>query len=415
VAIVGSGPSGCYAAQFLRKGLPGAQISVFESLPVPNCLLRYGVAADHQGTKYVYQQLDRLFERRQATFVGNVRIGCDVSFDVVAQAFDVVVIATGMPQDRVLPVPQDESARVVGAGQLLRALNGFPMGPGLHTAPLGRDVIVVGHGNVALDAVRLLTKRSDELIGSDVDDHVLSVLRPRPLRSVRLMGRSSIENAKFDLAMLRELCQVEGVRIRAEGMNDSSRGAAADLLRGFEQECKPSSTTAGETDRTLVTIQFEAVPTRIRYDDGKTCLQALCGPSALPRSFQADTIVTATGFCQYKEPRPETPGTAWSGDHVYRVGWLDTGAQGNIAANRKHAQGVAAQIVDDLAGGRIVAGRGPGLQAILPQLGKTPTSFSAWREIDRVERERAAAERCRRTISDISEMVALARQSMVGF
>ncbi|MFD5228774.1 FAD-dependent oxidoreductase [Streptomyces qaidamensis] len=414
VGIIGSGPSGCYTAQFLRKGLPGAQITVFESLPVPYGLVRYGVAADHQGTKSVSQQFDRLFERGQATFVGNVRIGRDVSFEAVARAFDVVVIATGMPQDRRLPVPQDAAARVIGAGRLLRALNGFPAGLGRHSAPLGRDVVVIGHGNVAVDVVRLLTKRSDELVGSDIDDHVLSLLRPRRLRSVRLMGRSSVENAKFDLAMLRELCQVDGVRIRVEGLRDSSRGVAVDLLRSHEEGRGAASMAEDGTDRTLVTIQFEAVPTRIRHANSMTSLEAMCGPSAEPRSYHADTIVTATGFCQDEEPCPGTPDTAWSGGHVYRVGWLGRGAQGNIAANRKHAQGVAGQIVADLAGGRIVAGRGPGLQEILPQLEKTPTSFSAWREIDRVERERAAAGRCRRKITDISEMVALAQQSMVS-
>src|SRR5262249_60676728 len=71
VAIIGSGPSGCYTAQFLRKELPDAEITIFEALPVPYGLVRYGVAADHQGTKAVAAQFDRMFDRANITFVGN--------------------------------------------------------------------------------------------------------------------------------------------------------------------------------------------------------------------------------------------------------------------------------------------------------------------------------------------------------
>ncbi|MEV8569643.1 FAD-dependent oxidoreductase [Streptomyces sp. NPDC051322] len=427
VAVIGSGPSGCYAAHFLSKGVPEARICIFESLPVPYGLVRYGVAADHQGIKAVAQQFDRIFERGHATFVGNVRVGHDVSFEAVARAFDVVVIATGMPEDRRLPIPQDDSARVVGAGQLLRALNGFPARLGQHgaplggaIAPLGRDIVVVGHGNVAMDTVRLLTKRPEELVGSDIDDRALELLRPEPLRSVRLMGRSSVGDAKFDLAMIRELCQVQGAKIRTENLHDSDRGAVADLLREFGQEngipapLAHGGTSAGDRFRTEVTIHFEAIPVRIRHADQMTSLDVRCRRSGAVRSFSADTVITAIGFCQDSDQRAGTPDATWSGAHVYRVGWVENGAQGNLAENRKHAQSVARKILDDFARGRIVPGREPGLPALLPDLKAAPTSFSAWRVIDEFERKQTAPGRCRRKMTDLVEMVALAQASMAN-
>src|SRR5262249_15031586 len=88
VAIVGSGPSGCYTAEFLRKELPDAEITIFEALPVPYGLVRYGVAADHQGTKAVAAQFDRMFDRGNITFVGNTRIGVDIAFEAITDSFD---------------------------------------------------------------------------------------------------------------------------------------------------------------------------------------------------------------------------------------------------------------------------------------------------------------------------------------
>ncbi|WP_413098441.1 FAD-dependent oxidoreductase [Streptomyces sp. Inha503] len=428
VAVIGSGPSGCYTAHFLSRALPDAHICVFESLPVPYGLVRYGIAADHQGAKAVSQQFDRIFERGHATFVGNTRIGRDVSFEAVAQAFDVVVIATGMPEDRQLPIPRDESARVIGAGQVLRALNGFPARLGRHSAPLGaaiaplgRDIAVVGHGNVALDTVRLLTKRPEELDGSDIDDHVLRLLRTAPLRSVHLVGRSSAGEAKFDLAMLRELCQVKGVRIRTENLHDSDPSAAADLLREFGQgdgipdaAVHTEHPSVEEQFRTTVTIHFESIPTGIRYENAMTSLDVKCRTSGSRKAFLVDSVITAIGFCQDSDQRADTPNASWSGVHVYRVGWVGNGAQGNLAANRKHAQSVARRILDDLARGSVVSGRTPGLPAILPQLKRVPTTFSAWRVIDEFEREQAGVGRCRRKMTDLVEMVALAQTSMAN-
>lgn len=80
IAIIGSGPSGCFTAQFLRK-MENADITIFEALPTPFGLVRYGIAADHQGMKSVTAQFERLFLRNQVRFAGNVKVGDAVSFE----------------------------------------------------------------------------------------------------------------------------------------------------------------------------------------------------------------------------------------------------------------------------------------------------------------------------------------------
>src|SRR5690554_2427313 len=92
IAVVGSGPAGCYLAQFLQRQIPAAEITIFERLPVPYGLLRYGVAPDHQGTKGVIEQFDRMFTRGGVSFAGNVEVGADVSLQSLRDAFEVVVL-----------------------------------------------------------------------------------------------------------------------------------------------------------------------------------------------------------------------------------------------------------------------------------------------------------------------------------
>lgn len=116
IAIVGAGPSGCFVAQALLKLRPDARVVILDALPVPYGLVRYGVAPDHQGTKAITRQFDRLFERQGVIFAGNVRLGRDVTLDALRAGFDAVVLATGLHDDRRLGVPGEDLAGVHGSG-----------------------------------------------------------------------------------------------------------------------------------------------------------------------------------------------------------------------------------------------------------------------------------------------------------
>lgn len=403
IAVIGSGPSGCYTAQALRKSLPDAEISVFEAMPVPYGLVRYGVAADHQGTKAVAAQFDRMFTRSAITFVGNTRIGVDVTAEAVSEAFDIIVVATGLTRDRRLSIPQDERARVVGAGRILRSLNAFPAAASpaneTLTEALGDELIVVGHGNVAIDVVRLLTKPIEHLSGSDIDDEALDLLRPHAPTTVHVIGRSAADAAKFDVAMLRELCGLQNLHINVEGLDADTGGPVADLLR--QTLAKPASDIA----TTTVTLHFQTVPAVVRSEGDRTVLD-VAGPSGAPASYTGDTLITAIGFCHDGDDCDD-PSPQWAGDHVYRVGWLGRGGRGNIAENRKHALETAKSIVEDLTSGRIRQRRSTGLAALLPQLDHR-TDFEGWQAIDAAERQTASPHRCRRKITDLQQLVTIA-------
>lgn len=411
IAIVGSGPAGCYAGLALAKAFPAAEISVFEALPAPYGLLRYGVAADHQGTKLVARQFDRLFTKSGARFIGNVTIGMDVSFEALAEAFDVVILATGLPVDKALDIPLHPHAEVVGAGALLRALNGFPgdHGESCATPPLGRDVVVVGMGNVAIDVARLLAKPIAGFHGSDIDDAVLERVRPAPPRHIDLVGRSSASAAKFDLAMLRELAEIPGITLAACGLVADDQSDVAAFLRERRSSARVSS-----AEDSRITLWFNTTPERVEMERGRQVVHARrAEPGAAPVVLRADTVVTAVGFTDGLEQDKASTVQAWSGPHVFRVGWLGAGARGAIAENRKHAQSVVATIVQAVRSG-LLPQRRPGYSAIERSIVKPVVSFEGWQQIDSFEVQSAAPGRARKKVTSVSQMLAIARGDVVG-
>src|SRR5215470_10951630 len=126
VAIIGSGPAGCYAAEKLARDAPGAAIDVIDMLPTPYGLIRGGVAPDHQGTKAVAHLFERLFAKGQLAFLGNVRVGRDISLDELRELYDAVVIATGAPADRKLGIPGEDAANVFTSGDFVAWYNAQP-------------------------------------------------------------------------------------------------------------------------------------------------------------------------------------------------------------------------------------------------------------------------------------------------
>ena len=95
VAIVGSGPSGFYAAEALFRGHPGIQIDMFDRLPTPFGLVRGGVAPDHPKIKLVTAVYDKIAKSPGFAFYGNVNIGVDVTLSELQSAYHAVVFASG--------------------------------------------------------------------------------------------------------------------------------------------------------------------------------------------------------------------------------------------------------------------------------------------------------------------------------
>src|SRR3954454_24001460 len=89
-AIVGSGPAGFYAADFLLKA--GLAVDVYERLPAPFGLVRYGVAPDHQSIKRVAAAFERTAKHPAFRFRGHVEVGRDIALEELRRAYHAVVL-----------------------------------------------------------------------------------------------------------------------------------------------------------------------------------------------------------------------------------------------------------------------------------------------------------------------------------
>lgn len=403
IAVVGSGPSGCYAAQFLRKKWPLAEIVIFEALPVPYGLVRYGVAPDHQGNKSVTEQFDRLFERDNVQFVGNVAVGADISFADLRDAFDVVILATGLANDRSLEIVGDfDHCQIIGAGSLIKALNGHPHfdcpkdSNGI-PRKLGSRIAVVGNGNVAMDVIRLVAKRDEHFDGSDVVDARLQHLRTDGVTHIDVFGRSPAAAAKFDLSMLKEIIGLPHVKVTARGLGEPQSDPVSMLLSSASLEPSLAS------DPVSVCFHFNARPQAVSREDGANKLSFHQGASADRLQIGVDSIISAIGF-----ENASLVGDDWSGPNIFRVGWLNTGGKGAIAANRRDAKDVVDKVVQAVADGRLSADKGESCSTWTERVGSKSIAFDAWRKIDQWEISNAPKGRCRQKILDVSQMIDIA-------
>ncbi len=147
VAIVGSGPAGLTAAYYLR--LKGYQITLFEALKELGGMLRVGIPDYRLPPEILAKEIDHILRLGVETRTG-VRFGDDFSMkDLEQEGFSAVFLAVGAHRSTKLGINAEMDADgIIDALQFLRNIN-----LGSRTSP-GNDVVVIGGGNVAIDAAR---------------------------------------------------------------------------------------------------------------------------------------------------------------------------------------------------------------------------------------------------------------------
>jgi ferredoxin/flavodoxin---NADP+ reductase len=228
VAVVGSGPSGAYCARLLSQdGSLDARVDVYERLPAPYGLVRYGVAPDHLKIKSITASLAEIFENPRVRFVGNIAVGSDVSLDQLRCRYDAVILACGAGLDRRLGVAGEELPGIFSATDFVSWYSGHPDAAVDKFSLTAKQAVVVGVGNVALDVARMLARTADELRRTDVPEHVLEVLAANPIREITIVGRRGPAFAKFTSKELAELGALENADVVID---------AAGLVLDEEQE-----------------------------------------------------------------------------------------------------------------------------------------------------------------------------------
>jgi NADPH-dependent glutamate synthase beta subunit-like oxidoreductase len=408
IAIIGSGPAGCYLADHLLRLIPDASIDILEKLPVPFGLIRYGVAPDHQSTKNVARLLDRLLSRDRVHFFGNVEVGRDIKLNELRELYDVVVLATGAQRDRRLGIAGEDLPGVMGSGAFVGWYNGHP-----HTRPPSinnvREAVIIGNGNVALDVARILAKGRDELTGADLPREVLTWLESQPIADIHIVGRRSAADAKFNEHELAELSTLQRATPCIANVAElGSDGAVGKVFRSFANNSERATPVS-------IHFHFNLTPTAFLGDDQIRAVQ-FRSSSGENVELPAQLAVTCIGYesvaCCSASPENGvfTNDGGKIADRLYVVGWAKRGPSGTIPTNRVEAQQVAQKIVAEAQ-----AADRPGtaaLHELLRQRDCRVVDYSGWRRIDAAELSCDKSERCREKLCRTDEMldVALAPQ-----
>ncbi|MGW0045699.1 FAD-dependent oxidoreductase [Nocardia cyriacigeorgica] len=204
IAIVGAGPAGIYAADALMKSDADVSIDLYERMPAPFGLIRYGVAPDHPRIKGIITALHKVLDKPQVRLLGNIDYGSDITLDDLRVYYDAVIFSTGANADRALPIPGIDLDGSYGAADFVSWYDGHPDVP--RTWPLDAEkVAVLGVGNVALDIARVLAKTGDELLPTEIPPNVYKGLKENKAVEVHVFGRRGPAQAKFTPLELREL------------------------------------------------------------------------------------------------------------------------------------------------------------------------------------------------------------------
>ncbi|MGV3733637.1 MAG: FAD-dependent oxidoreductase [Microcella sp.] len=212
LAIVGAGPAGIYAADILLKHERPFDVSIdlFEQLPAPYGLVRYGVAPDHPRIKGIINALREVLDSGDIRIFGNVRYGVDITLDDLKRHYNAVIFSTGAIRDAELSIPGIDAHGSYGAADFVSWYDGHPDVP--RTWPLeASSVAVIGNGNVALDVARMLVKHPEDLLPTEVPDNVYQGLLASPVTDVHVFGRRGPMQVKFTPLELRELGELRDV------------------------------------------------------------------------------------------------------------------------------------------------------------------------------------------------------------
>lgn len=436
IAIIGSGPAGYYTAEAAQKQWgDDVRIDIFDMLPVPYGLIRTGVAPDHQSIKAVARRYESTALSDNVRFVGNVKVGTDITVAELQDLYDAVVLATGAPRDRPLDLPGDNLRNVFGSAAFVGWYNGHPEFAALAPDLSGKTAVVIGMGNVALDVARILAKTPEEFAGSDIVAHALDALAQSNIRRIVVLGRRGPHQIMMTPKELGELGHLTRARPRVAPADLPAASEDALLEPGLRKSVahlRNFATPQAEEDlapRIEIEFQFLAAP-RALLGEGKveaievekTRLEA--GRAVGTGQFceiAADLVVSCIGY--RTSPIPGVPfderGGRFANDEgrilpgLYCVGWARRGPSGTIGTNRPDGFSVVERILEDQAAGVLgtgkVGGGGkqgrPGFDALAEKRGLDVVTFRDWKRIEQAEAARARAGAPREKFVDIADMI----------
>ena len=427
VAVVGTGPSGMYAAAALLAE-PGLHVTVdlFDRLPAPFGLVRYGVAPDHQKIKNVNRVFDKTAQDPRVRFFGNVQLGRELDRGDLRRHYHQIVYAVGAQADRSMGVPGEELAGSYSSTEFVAWYNCHPDLADARFELLHERVAVVGVGNVAMDVARILATRAEELAKTDIGDHALEHLRTTGIREIWVLARRGPVQAKCSPPELKEIAELEGVQVVVEPGELEIDAASAEELAGDRAAQKnleifrELAAVPVDLEKVLIRFRFCVSPVEVLGRDGKVAGLRLernrlepdgrGGTKAVGTGETEDLPVTmvirAIGYKSLPlvdlpyDPRrclvPNRDGRVLNpaGDPLpgeYVVGWVKRGPSGLIGSNKPDSAETVQAMLADLPKTEPLPAAAADLGAIpalLAARGVRHVDYDEWRRLDAREVER---------------------------
>ncbi|XP_044755959.1 NADPH:adrenodoxin oxidoreductase, mitochondrial [Coccinella septempunctata] len=378
ISVVGAGPAGFYAAQFLLKKLKRCEIDIYERLPVPFGLVRFGVAPDHPEVKNVENTFTKVAEHQNVRFLGNVCLGRDITVEELKKAYHIVILAYGAEKSRNLGIPGENLNNVISARRVVGWYNGVPWDKDLSIDLSMREVAIVGQGNVAIDVARILLTPIDDLKKTDITQHALEALSRSKVRTVYLIGRRGPLQAAFTIKELREMIKLKNCKTEwiADDFKDVSnvinslprpkkriselmlRSATENLPGVCEKKFKPlffrtplefigKNQTVNKVKLGINILQGENEDIM----NQKAVLTDLhetidCGLAIISIGYKSTPIEESIEFDQNLGVLKNHYGKIRNG--LYATGWVATGPSGVILNTMNNSFGVAELILKDI-------------------------------------------------------------------
>ena len=448
VAVVGAGPAGIYASDLLiRNEEHDIHVDLFEQMPAPFGLIRYGVAPDHPRIKGIVRSLHNVLDKDKLRLIANVTVGRDVTIDDLRDYYDAVVLSTGAVRDRELLIPGGDKS--IGAGEFVGFYDGNPRFERDWNLE-AKEVAVVGVGNVALDVSRILAKTGDELAVTEIPDNVYESLKNNKAETVHMFGRRGPAQAKFTPKELRELDGSDTIQVLVDP-EDIDYDELSEQVRRSDKSvdlnCQVLEQYAmREPDDSphKIYIHFFEEPVEVLTEGDaivgiRTERQELDGNGGIRGTgkftdWPVQQVYHAVGY--RSEPVEGVPFDlqrhvipndgghvlvsadegAGVEDKLYVTGWIKRGPIGLIGNTKSDAKETTDMLVADAAAGRLAAPSHTGADdifALLRERGVDYATWEGWYKLDEAERALGAADpnfpRERKKIVEWDEMLGHSR------
>jgi ferredoxin--NADP+ reductase len=438
VAVVGSGPAGFYAADYLLEA--GTHVDLLERLPTPWGLVRLGVAPDHPELKTASRVFEKTASKDGFRFFGNVEVGKDVAHDDLLRLYDAVVYTVGAQTDRRLGIPGEELAGSWAATEFVAWYNGHPDYQHLEFDLSSERAVVIGNGNVAIDVARILARTEDELAPTDITQQSTAAIVASSITDIVMLGRRGPAQASFTPPELKELGALGGADVVVDAddlvldpASEASLESASartkrnlDILREFAARGRNGKPKQLELRFCVSPVQIlgegkvEAIQivrnSLVMSDDGE--IKAL--PTDEVDVIPCGLVLRSVGYrgvalpgVPFDERRgviANEEGRVTGQPRVYAAGWIKRGPSGVIGTNKKDAAETCDRLLEDGAAG-VLESEGGELEELLRERGVDFVEYAGWQAID--EHERSSGEplgRPRVKLTSWDELLAKARE-----